>query len=78
MRPWLWSCADFNRVVLQRHQQHHYINASLLKADDEEVKQGNAWHFIATQAPIEETAADFWRMIMEQQTKQIVMLTRTT
>ena len=54
-----------------------YINASLAKAKDEEARDGNAWHFIAAQGPLEETASDFWRMVMEQYTKQIVMLTRT-
>lgn len=40
-----------------------YINASLVKAKDEEARDGNAWHFIAAQGPLEETAADFWRMV---------------
>ncbi|KAK9853362.1 hypothetical protein WJX84_007541, partial [Apatococcus fuscideae] len=65
---------DYNRVLLHPKD---YINASLVKAKDEEIQHGNAWHFIAAQGPLEETAADFWRMIMEQYTKQIVMLTRT-
>ena len=63
---------DHNRVVLQqiRNQEgSDYINASHIDGFYEK----NA--YIATQAPFEETVADFWRMVMEQDSSIIVMVT---
>ena len=31
--------------------------------------------YIATQAPLEDTRGDFWRMVWEQQSRVIIMLT---
>lgn len=47
-----------------------YINASYVRGPKNATK-----YYIACQAPIESTVADFWRMIWEQQTKVIIMLT---
>jgi netrin-G3 ligand len=49
-----------------------YINASLVDG----YKQRNA--FIATQGPLKETEQEFWRMLWEQESKVIVMLTKLT
>ena len=47
-----------------------YINASMIDG----FQQKNA--FIATQAPLENTVIDFWRMIQEKNVHTIVMLTK--
>lgn len=47
-----------------------YINANFISGPNEEKKA-----YIATQAPLECTVADFWRMVWEQQGRVIVMLT---
>eukprot|EP00064_Thunnus_orientalis_P002673 superscaffoldBa00000204_g2680 len=63
---------DHSRVVLNNHDGHlytDYINASYIDSYKEKNK------FIAAQGPKPETVADFWRMIWEQKTATIVMLT---
>ena len=64
---------DKNRVKLvpiAGCRQSDYINASLTDG----FQKRNA--FIATQAPLENTVNDFWRMIVEQNVHIIVMLTK--
>uniref|UniRef100_A0A3P9DRZ0 protein-tyrosine-phosphatase n=1 Tax=Maylandia zebra TaxID=106582 RepID=A0A3P9DRZ0_9CICH len=63
---------DHSRVVLSHLDGHlcsDYINASYIDGYKEKNK------FIAAQGPKPETVADFWRMIWEQKTTTIVMLT---
>uniref|UniRef100_A0A8C6L3A7 Receptor-type tyrosine-protein phosphatase epsilon n=1 Tax=Nothobranchius furzeri TaxID=105023 RepID=A0A8C6L3A7_NOTFU len=63
---------DHSRVVLSHIDGHlcsDYINASYIDGYKEKNK------FIAAQGPKPETVADFWRMIWEQKTATIVMLT---
>ncbi|XP_061693781.1 receptor-type tyrosine-protein phosphatase epsilon-like [Syngnathoides biaculeatus] len=63
---------DHSRVVLSSHAGHvcsDYINASYIDGFKQKKK------FIAAQGPKLETVADFWRMIWEQKTATIVMLT---
>ncbi|KAK5854156.1 hypothetical protein PBY51_015252 [Eleginops maclovinus] len=63
---------DHSRVVLSHLDGHlcsDYINASYIDGFKEKNK------FIAAQGPKLETLADFWRMIWEQKTSTIVMLT---
>ncbi|XP_077437621.1 receptor-type tyrosine-protein phosphatase epsilon-like isoform X2 [Vanacampus margaritifer] len=63
---------DHSRVVLSSHIGHvcsDYINASYIDGFKQKKK------FIAAQGPKLETVADFWRMIWEQKTATIVMLT---
>lgn len=61
------------RVPLQRLNNDaltEYINASYVRGPKNATK-----YYIACQAPIESTVTDFWRMIWEQQSKVIIMLT---
>ncbi|KAJ8013603.1 hypothetical protein DPEC_G00031480 [Dallia pectoralis] len=63
---------DHSRVVLtplDGKPSLDYINASYIDGYTEKNK------FIAAQGPKEETVADFWRMIWEQKSATIVMLT---
>ncbi|XP_018330947.1 tyrosine-protein phosphatase 69D isoform X2 [Agrilus planipennis] len=62
---------DRNRVILTplpSKEHSTYINASFIEGYD------NSESFIITQDPIENTVADFWRMISEQGITVIVML----
>ncbi|XP_066925489.1 receptor-type tyrosine-protein phosphatase F-like isoform X2 [Clytia hemisphaerica] len=64
---------DHNRVKLMPiagSRSSDYINASMIDG----FQQKNA--FIATQAPLENTVIDFWRMIQEKNVHTIVMLTK--
>ncbi|XP_076346371.1 receptor-type tyrosine-protein phosphatase kappa-like isoform X2 [Tachypleus tridentatus] len=64
---------DYNRVVLKSLPDipnSDYINASYIDS----MLKPNA--YIATQGPNETTVADFWRMVWEQNTYVIVMLTK--
>ncbi|XP_008282979.1 receptor-type tyrosine-protein phosphatase C, partial [Stegastes partitus] len=64
---------DYNRVQLSTGNGEagcDYINASFIDGYKESKK------YIAAQGPKDETVADFWRMIWEQQSSIIVMVTR--
>ncbi|XP_033821337.1 receptor-type tyrosine-protein phosphatase C [Periophthalmus magnuspinnatus] len=64
---------DYNRVQLTTgsgEQGGDYINASFIDG----YKEANK--YIAAQGPKEETIADFWRMVWEQKSSIIVMVTR--
>ncbi|XP_046956959.1 receptor-type tyrosine-protein phosphatase H [Lynx rufus] len=63
---------DWSRVSLKPHQEEpgsDYINASFIPG---------LWgprEFIAAQGPLPQTVADFWRLVWEQQSRTLVMLT---
>ncbi|KAE8293992.1 Receptor-type tyrosine-protein phosphatase C [Larimichthys crocea] len=64
---------DYNRVQLTTGNGEagcDYINASFIDGYKESKK------YIAAQGPKDETVGDFWRMVWEQQSSIIVMVTR--
>uniref|UniRef100_A0A8C3AVG1 Receptor-type tyrosine-protein phosphatase C n=1 Tax=Cyclopterus lumpus TaxID=8103 RepID=A0A8C3AVG1_CYCLU len=64
---------DYNRVQLTTGNGEagcEYINASSIDGYKESKK------YIAAQGPKDETVSDFWRMVWEQQSSIIVMVTR--
>ncbi|KAM7409682.1 hypothetical protein PAMA_001261 [Pampus argenteus] len=64
---------DYNRVQLATGNGEagcDYINASFIDGYKESKK------YIAAQGPKDETVSDFWRMVWEQQSSIIVMVTR--
>ncbi|XP_028259048.1 receptor-type tyrosine-protein phosphatase C isoform X2 [Parambassis ranga] len=64
---------DYNRVQLTTGNGEagcDYINASFIDGFKEPKK------YIAAQGPKDETVSDFWRMVWEQQSSIIVMVTR--
>ncbi|XP_064112706.1 receptor-type tyrosine-protein phosphatase N2-like isoform X4 [Macrobrachium nipponense] len=68
---------DHNRVMLNSHANVNgsdYINASSIQTDHDPRNPA----YIATQGPLNTTAADFWQLVWEQGSVVIVMLTRLT
>lgn len=67
---------DGNRVKLLG-QKNDYINATKLAHDDDAADRylDRAW--IVTQGPMDNTIEDFWKLIWQQDTRLIVMLTKT-
>ncbi|CAJ0578251.1 unnamed protein product, partial [Mesorhabditis spiculigera] len=62
------GCLDNNRVRVQGINEDEYIHANYVPT----LKCPK--RFICTQAPINETCADFWAMIMQEEVKVILML----
>nr|XP_039259603.1 receptor-type tyrosine-protein phosphatase alpha-like [Styela clava] len=61
---------DLSRVNLKGENEETYINACYIHGYSKSRK------FIATQGPLPTTIDDFWRMVVEQKSKVIVMLTK--
>ncbi|CAJ1064680.1 receptor-type tyrosine-protein phosphatase F-like [Xyrichtys novacula] len=64
---------DHSRVILTTVDEvigSDYINANYIDG----YRKQNA--YIATQGPLQETLSDFWRMVWEQRTCTIIMMTR--
>ncbi|KAG0703005.1 Receptor-type tyrosine-protein phosphatase U [Chionoecetes opilio] len=65
---------DYNRVVLEplpNAPDSDYVNASYVDS----LLTPKA--YVATQGPLENTIVDFWRLVWQQKTRLIVMLTKT-
>ncbi|XP_022257835.1 receptor-type tyrosine-protein phosphatase alpha-like [Limulus polyphemus] len=58
-------------TLIKGEPNSNYINANFVRGYG-----GQAKFYIACQAPLPETVPDFWRMVWEQQSKVIVMLTQ--
>ncbi|XP_031563928.1 receptor-type tyrosine-protein phosphatase F-like [Actinia tenebrosa] len=64
---------DHSRVVLEKVEEDEdsdYINASYIRG-----YEGRHISYIASQGPVERSVVDFWRMIWQEKTSVIVMLT---
>lgn len=69
---WNTPCFDHNRVILPTADgENDFINAS--HVDGYKTKG----RFLCCQAPLQETAQDFWKMVFSYQARVIVMLTKT-
>lgn len=62
-----------NLKQLNNDEKTEYINANFVRGPKD-----NTNYYIACQAPMDNTIVDFWRMIWEQNSKVIVMLTDLT
>lgn len=63
---------DCTRVVLLNADSGDYINANYINMEIPNV--GNN-RYIATQGPLSNTTTDFWRMVQQESSHLIVMLT---
>uniref|UniRef100_A0A4W3JZC4 Receptor-type tyrosine-protein phosphatase S n=1 Tax=Callorhinchus milii TaxID=7868 RepID=A0A4W3JZC4_CALMI len=61
---------DHSRVILAPIEGNDYINANYIDG----YRKQNA--YIATQGPLPETFGDFWRMVWEQRSATVVMMTK--
>ncbi|KAI6194799.1 Protein kinase [Aphelenchoides besseyi] len=62
-------CHDENRVILRnRAADDNYIHASYVRANPK------AQTYICTQGPMDETAIDFWQMVVQEKAAVVVML----
>uniref|UniRef100_A0A4W4GPX1 Receptor-type tyrosine-protein phosphatase kappa n=1 Tax=Electrophorus electricus TaxID=8005 RepID=A0A4W4GPX1_ELEEL len=67
---------DHSRVILQPMEDDSasdYINANYIDVSGDGYQRPS--HYIATQGPVHETVYDFWRMIWQEQSACIVMVT---
>lgn len=69
---------EHSRVRLRGLLGNDYINANHVKCNGSHAagKEAGEEAYICTQAPLPSTMEDFWRMVWEQRTGVIVMLTR--
>lgn len=65
------SVDDCTRVILN-HDGGDYINANYVNM---EIPSGTINRYIATQGPLANTVKDFWRMVQQESSHLIVMLT---
>ena len=64
---------DGNRVILKQSSEgNDYVNATRLKTEE---YLDRSW--IVTQGPMDHTLQDFWQLIWQEDTRLIVMLTKT-
>ncbi|XP_055688283.1 tyrosine-protein phosphatase non-receptor type 4 [Lutzomyia longipalpis] len=63
---------DCTRVVLINSTSGDYINANYVNM---EIPGGTVNRYIATQGPLSNTTTDFWRMVQQESSHLVVMLT---
>lgn len=66
------STDDCNRVLLTNANDTGYINANYINM---EIPNDCVNRYIATQGPLANTVVDFWRMVQQESSNLIVMLT---
>ncbi|XP_058168479.1 LOW QUALITY PROTEIN: tyrosine-protein phosphatase non-receptor type 4 [Anopheles ziemanni] len=64
---------DCTRVVLQNAESGDYINANYVNMEIPPARTTN--RYIATQGPLPSTVNDFWRMVQQESSHLVVMLT---
>uniref|UniRef100_A0A182NK51 protein-tyrosine-phosphatase n=1 Tax=Anopheles dirus TaxID=7168 RepID=A0A182NK51_9DIPT len=64
---------DCTRVVLQHAESGDYINANYVNMEIPPARKTN--RYIATQGPLPSTVNDFWRMVQQESSHLVVMLT---
>lgn len=63
---------DCTRVVLLNAESGDYINGNYVNM---EIPGGQINRYIATQGPLPDTTTDFWRMVQQESSHLVVMLT---
>lgn len=63
---------DCTRVVLINAESGDYINANYVNM---EIPDGGVNRYIATQGPLASTTTDFWKMVQQESSHLVVMLT---
>ncbi|XP_014665166.1 PREDICTED: tyrosine-protein phosphatase non-receptor type 11-like isoform X2 [Priapulus caudatus] len=71
---------DHTRVKLQDGDNDQvgsdYTNANIITPEDEAIIGDSKKHYIATQGPLPNTIEDFWRMVLQENSRVIVMTTK--
>lgn len=67
---------DCTRVILNNYEGGNYINANYVNMEISGT--GIINRYIATQGPLSNTVADFWHMVLQSESRLIVMLTTVT
>lgn len=63
---------DCNRVIVANANDTGYINANYINM---EIPNDCVNRYIATQGPLANTVVDFWRMVQQESSNLVVMLT---
>lgn len=71
-KKFLFCIDDCTRVVLINAESGDYINANYVNMEIPEVGVNR---YIATQGPLPNTTTDFWRMVQQESSHLVVMLT---
>ncbi|XP_013778053.1 tyrosine-protein phosphatase non-receptor type 11-like isoform X2 [Limulus polyphemus] len=71
---------DHTRVILRDEDPNvvgsDYVNANIIQAEDDGSPDNGKKYYIATQGCLANTAEDFWRMVIQENTRVVVMTTK--